>query len=136
MSLNRTFEFPDGRNIWAVLTLISCDIPAARKICGHISASVSCHRCEKKANYENHQHNFAGMNNMNEWFVTRDSTQHRQDAIEWRYCNSDATRKRFVTNTGVRWSELLRLNYFDPIHFIIVDLMHCLFLGIAKWIVK
>jgi len=41
-----------------------------------------------------------------------------------------------VKQTGVRWSELLRLSYFDPIQFIIVDPMHCLFLGIAKWIVK
>ena len=38
--------------------------------------------------------------------------------------------------TGVRWSELLRLPYFDPVRFVTVDLMHCLFLGITKWIVK
>jgi hypothetical protein len=31
---------------------------------------------------------------------------------------------------------LLRLPYFDPVRFITVDPMHCLFLGIAKWIVK
>ncbi|GET64379.1 hypothetical protein GLOIN_2v1775288 [Rhizophagus irregularis DAOM 181602=DAOM 197198] len=51
----------------------------------------------------------------------------------------DATqtaKKRFVKETGVRWSELLRLSYFDPIRFITVDPMHCLFLDIAKWIVK
>src|SRR6266496_122623 len=36
----------------------------------------------------------------------------------------------------VRWSEMLRLPYFNPIRHLIVDPMHCLFLGIAKWIVK
>src|SRR5256884_6645207 len=41
-----------------------------------------------------------------------------------------------LKQTGVRWSELLRLPYFDPIRFLTVDPMHCLFLGIAKWIVK
>src|SRR6266498_6108688 len=41
-----------------------------------------------------------------------------------------------VKQIGVRWSELLRLQYFDLIRFIIIDLMHCLFLGIARWIVK
>lgn len=41
-----------------------------------------------------------------------------------------------MKQTGVRWSELLRLSYFDPIRFMTVDLMHCLFLGIARWIVK
>ena len=134
--LNQTFEFQSGRIIRAALILVSCDIPAARKICGHVSALVSCHRCEKVANYENRQHNFAGMDDMDEWFVSRIASQHREDALGWRRCNSDADRKLFVRQTGVRWSELLRLPYFDPIRFLTVDPMHCLFLGIAKWIVK
>ena len=118
------------------MILVSCDIPAARKICEYVSALVSCHRCTKKANYKNHQHNFAGMDDIDEWFVTRSSIQHRENALGWRRCNSDAARKRYVKITGVRWSELLRLPYFDPIRFLTVDPMHCLFLGIAKWIVK
>jgi hypothetical protein len=136
VTLNRTYECHNGKKIRAALILVSCDIPAARKICGHVSALVSCHRCEKKANYENRQHNFAGMSDMNEWFIPRNSSQHRENALGWRRCNSDADRKRFVKQTGVRWSELLRLPYFDPIRFLTVDPMHCLFLGIAKWIVK
>jgi hypothetical protein len=136
ITLNRTYEHSEGKIIRAALILVSCDIPAARKICGHVSALVSCHRCKKKANYENGQHNFAGMNDLDEWNVPRDLAQHREDALGWRRCNSDAARKRFVKETGVRWSELLRLPYFDPIRFLTVDPMHCLFLGIAKWIVK
>jgi hypothetical protein len=97
---------------------------------------VSCHRCEKKANYENRQHNFAGMDDFDDWFFSRDPIEHHQNATEWRRCNSDASRKRFVKQNGVRWSELLRLPYFDPIRFITIDPMHCLFLGIAKWLVK
>ncbi|GBC13563.2 hypothetical protein GLOIN_2v1786147 [Rhizophagus irregularis DAOM 181602=DAOM 197198] len=136
VTLNQTYECQEGKRIRAALILVSCDIPAARKICGHISALVSCHRCEKKANYENRQHNFAEINEIDEWFTCRDSAQHRQDAIGWRRCNSDAAKKRFVKQTGVRWSELLRLPYFDSIRFITIDPMHCLFLDIAKWIKK
>jgi len=136
LTLDRTFEHPEGRKIHAALILVSCDIPAARKICGHVSALVSCHRCHKHANYEDNQHNFAGMQNMDEWFVSRSSTEHRENALGWRRCNSDASRKRFVKQTGVRWTELLRLPYFDPVRFTTIDPMHCLFLGIAKWIVK
>ncbi|GBC19806.2 hypothetical protein GLOIN_2v1786147 [Rhizophagus irregularis DAOM 181602=DAOM 197198] len=136
ITLNRTFECQNGKNIRAALVLISCNIPAARKICGHISALVSCHRCMKRANYEDHQHNFAGMEDMENWFITRDSTKHRRNALAWRSCNSTNSRKNFVSEKGVRWSELLRLPYFDPIRFIIVDPMHCLFLGIARWIMK
>ena len=136
ITINQTNECKNGKRIRAALILVSCDIPAARKICGHVSALVSCHRCKKKANYENRQHNFAGMDNFDDWFFMRDPIEHRQNALEWRYCNSDASRKRFVKQNGVRWSELLRLPYFDPIKFITIDPMHCLFLGIARWIVK
>ena len=76
------------------------------------------------------------MNNMNEWFTSRNAGQFRENAFGWRRCNSSAARDRFVKFTGVRWSELLRLPYFDPIRFLVVDPMHCLFLGIARWIVK
>src|SRR5688572_9898286 len=76
------------------------------------------------------------MDDFDDWFFSRDPIEHRQNAIEWRRCNSDASRKRFVKQSGVRWSELLWLPYFDPIRFITIDPMHCLFLGIAKWIVK
>ncbi|PKY34792.1 hypothetical protein RhiirB3_454854 [Rhizophagus irregularis] len=72
VTFDNTFEYQKSRKIQAALILISCDIPAARKICGHISALSSCYRCEKKANYENHKHNFAGMDNMSEWFINRD----------------------------------------------------------------
>jgi len=133
LTLDRTFEHSEGRTIRAALILISCDIPAARKICGHISFLVLCHRCEKRANYENRQHNFAGANNI---IIAQNLDNHRQNALKWRQCKSQAARQRFVKETGVRWTELLRLPYFDPIRFTIIDPMHCLFLGIARWIIK
>ncbi|EXX56951.1 hypothetical protein RirG_211600 [Rhizophagus irregularis DAOM 197198w] len=76
------------------------------------------------------------MEDMENWFITRDLTEHRWNALAWRSCNSTNSRKNFVSEKGVRWSELLRLPYFDPIRFIIVDPMHCLFLEIARWIMK
>jgi len=100
--LDSTAECLEGKIIRAALILISCDIPAARKVCGHISALVSCHCYNKKANYINNKHNFGGMRNMNEWFIPKDSAIHRQNAIEWRHCNSDAARKRFVSDKLVR----------------------------------
>jgi ssDNA-binding Zn-finger/Zn-ribbon topoisomerase 1 len=136
VTLPNTFECQTGKKIRAALILVSCDVPAARKICGHISALASCHRCKKHSNYENRRNNFAGIDEMDEWFISRDEDEHRQNALDWRRCISDAERDRFAKRTGVRWSELLRLPYFDPIRFAVVDPMHCLFLGIARWIVK
>ncbi|GBC14324.2 hypothetical protein RIR_jg39108.t1 [Rhizophagus irregularis DAOM 181602=DAOM 197198] len=79
----------------------------ARKICGHISVLSSCYRCEKKANYENHKYNFAGMDNMSEWFINRNSAQFCENALGWRRCNSNAARNHFVKTTGVRCSPKL-----------------------------
>src|SRR6266513_2202784 len=45
-------------------------------------------------------------------------------------------RRNHISTTLVRWSEMLRLPYFNPIRHLIVDPMHCLFLGIARWIIK
>src|SRR3954469_8883042 len=41
LTLDRTFEYSRGRIIRAALILVSCDIPATRKICEHISALLS-----------------------------------------------------------------------------------------------
>jgi len=43
---------------------------------------------------------------------------------------STAAAESIVDQTGVRWSQLLRLPYFDPSRFVIVDAMHNLFLGL------
>jgi len=73
---------------------------------------------------------------MSEWFVQKDTEEHRRLAERWRRCVSKTERIKYVGKNKARWSELLRLHYFDPIRFITIDPMHCLFLGIAKWIVK
>ncbi|GBC40688.2 hypothetical protein GLOIN_2v1776801 [Rhizophagus irregularis DAOM 181602=DAOM 197198] len=63
----------------------------------------------KRANYEDHQHNFAGMEDMENWFITRDSTEHRRNALAWRSCNSTNSRKNFVSEKGVRWWIMKRI---------------------------
>lgn len=40
------------------------------------------------------------------------------------------------SNTGVRFSELSRLSYFDPIRMSIINPMHNMYLGSAKHIIK
>jgi len=73
---------------------------------------------------------------MDNWFVSKNLNKYCQNALSWQRCNSKTSRDQFVKQNDVRWSELLRLSYFDPVRFITVNSMHCLFMGIAKWIVK
>ncbi|CAB4419512.1 unnamed protein product [Rhizophagus irregularis] len=46
----KTFEAQEGKKIRVALVLVSCDVSAAKKICGYVSA-LDC--CKKWANYEN-----------------------------------------------------------------------------------
>ena len=133
------YELPDssGKRIRLAVICCSNDIPAARKLCGHISALAACHRCYKQATGDEGQRpNFSGFNDMSSWFIMRDPDEHRQNAASWLHCRTEDERKNHVSSTLARKSEMLRLPYHDPIRHLVVDPMHCLFLGIAHWIVK
>jgi hypothetical protein len=132
VTLEQTFEHPSGRLIKCAIIACCCDIPAARKLCGYYSANVNCHRCLKVAK----DRNFGGIEEIDEWFIEKDADKHRKAALEWRKCKSNEARKRHARKIHARWSEMLRLPYFDPIRFLPVDPMHNLFIGIASFIVK
>jgi len=73
---------------------------------------------------------------MDDWFVMKDPVEHCRNAMIWKHQLTKEDRNQHVKRTLVRWSEMLRLPYLDPIRFLVVDPMHNLFLGIAHWIVK
>ena len=129
-------DHPEVKKIRLAVICCANDIPAARKLCGHISAKAACYRCHKRANVIGRRSNFGGFDDISEWFQDRDPKEHRTNAKAWRYCTTRDERDAHVSANLVRWSEMLRLPYFNPIRHLIVDPMHCLFLGIAKWIVK
>jgi hypothetical protein len=52
---------------------------------------------------------------------------------QWKDAPSKAARDRIFKETGIRWSELLRLPYWDPTRSVVVDAMHNLFLGLVKF---
>ena len=130
-----THESNDGRFVRGAIIACSSDVPATRKLCGFISARIACYRCHKSANFVNNQPNFGGFEDFSDWFTTRDIDVIREKAAEWKNCTTEESRKAHVSQNHVRWSEIYRLPYFNPVRFCVVDPMHCLFLGIAKWIV-
>jgi len=56
---------------------------------------------------------------------------HYDAAVRWRDADSKKECDRIFMETGVRWSELLCLPYWDPTRFLIIDSMHNLFLGLT-----
>ncbi|CAB5390559.1 unnamed protein product [Rhizophagus irregularis] len=135
----KTYQYTEGLNIKVALIIGSSDTPATRKLFGHGSAVMKCHRCEKHSTYSEvyKKTHYGGMQEYDKWVTNRiNPSLHRQYAHKWLQCNSKSSRDTHFKEHGIRWSELLRLPYMDPIRFAVVDPMHCLFLDIAKWIIK
>lgn len=118
----------------AALSLVSCDMPAAKKVCGFTAANstYACHKCNMafpalpSNQYKRDFRNF----DVARW-TTRTKEENRYLAEEWYH--GDSSKRMFIESTsGTRWTALHRLPYFDPVRFTVVDPMHNLYLGTCK----
>ena len=118
------------------LLCVACDQPAARKVCGFLShsAMLGCPRCYKNFPGKVGNKNYSGFETKN--WKNRSVFEHRKHIKKILNASSCGEKKDLIAKYGCRYSELLRLPYFDPIRMTIIDPMHCLFLGIAKHIMK
>jgi hypothetical protein len=110
----------------ALLALVT-DMPASKKVSGSLShtADAFCSLCDMKR---------ADMANldMDSWDQYHRTCQdHRTSGFAWANATGIA-RRTLAKATGIRFSELLRLPYWDPTTQVAVDVMHNLFLGIIK----
>ncbi|KAI0666181.1 hypothetical protein C8Q78DRAFT_994914 [Trametes maxima] len=106
----------------AVIPLV-CDIPALWKTAGFAghSAGHFCSFCKLRKD---------SINSLDREAWPRHSwAEHLKVAEEWCDAKTEARRTEIFQEYGVRWSELLRLEYWDPTRFALVDAMHNLFLG-------
>ena len=85
-----------------VVICCSNDIPAARKLCGYISALAAYHRCYKTTNISQRKSNFARFDDMDDWFIQKDLNKYRQNAENWQLCKSNNERDQHVSDTQVR----------------------------------
>ncbi len=122
----------------AALLCSSCDIPAARKVCGFVGhgALKGCSKCllsfptasfgEKPdcSNFDRSQ------------WTPRTNEQHREIADKYRNCNTRAGQKEHERDFGIRYTVLPELPYFDAARMCVIDPMHNLLLGTAKHITE
>lgn len=124
---SRTPVYPQGRNVNIIIAPLICDLLAARQMAGYASFSMVKFFCSfcllNLNNIENLDRTTWG---------TRSWQEHLRWATQWRDANSETERQKLFEDHGVRWSELLRLPYWNPLIFTIIDLMHALFLGNFK----
>ncbi|KAJ3793081.1 hypothetical protein GGU11DRAFT_692459, partial [Lentinula aff. detonsa] len=116
---------PSGCFVRAALVALVCDLPAARLLGGfaHYGSSANpCSICK-----------ISHLNNLDpNLFTPRTNMEHRRMAKEWLAAGSEAERDALYHRNGVRWSELLRLDYWDPVQNTVVDPMHGFYLRVLQ----
>ena len=123
--LSSTSAKATGRMIRGAVIPLVCDVPAHRKVTGTLAVGSRCSFCglpEKEYNELNPER----------WPKPMTWSERLGAALAWRNEPSRAQREKMAKKTGIRWSELLRLEYWDPTRFAIVDSMHNLFLGALR----
>jgi len=128
VKFSRTYDYDSGRLVRCALLLLVCDLPAARKTAGFASAAHEhfcsiCH-CTRS------QHGYGHLD-YDMWRKRTDS-ESRLFASRFEAAEDEETRDELFKQSGIRWSELLRLPYFDIVQCVVVDAMHNLFLGLIK----
>lgn len=124
--LSRTIKYPRGFRVRCAVGPLVCDLPAARQMSGfaHFGATNFCSYCKLNlSNIQNLDHN--------DW-IPRDASEHIQSAWAWRNATTQKEREHLMHEEGARWSELLRLNYWDPVKFTVIDSMHAFFLRLFQ----
>jgi hypothetical protein len=121
--LNRTPQWEYGRIIRGALVPLVCDLKAARQVMGHGSHSARkfCSICQLSRDEIDVIDK--------ERLVAMSSAEYRRRAMRWKDATSQSQRDKVFKKYGVRWSVLLRLPYWDPPRFTVVDTMHTVLLG-------
>ena len=124
------------KKIRCALISVACDLPAGRKVCGilNFNAHLGCSKCWKKFSGSVGTMNFSGFDREN--WQERTGTEHRRLAFNTRFKLTKSARDVAESTNGCRYSVLLELPYFDAPRMLVLDPMHNLFLGTAKYFFK
>ncbi|KJA18107.1 hypothetical protein HYPSUDRAFT_107459, partial [Hypholoma sublateritium FD-334 SS-4] len=128
VQFSRTHQYFYGRVALCALICLVCDLVGARKTMGFggIGHNQMCALCHCKRGLSGPK-----ITNMHSW-QRRTNEDYRASAQRYLDAEDDKERETIFKETGIRWSELLRLPYFDPSRFVVIDAMHNLFLGLIK----
>ena len=103
---------------------VSCDIPAGRKICGFLGhgARLGCMRWYKAFPSKPGTMDYSGFDREN--WQPRTREEHNDDALALKKLTTTSAVEHAERKAGCRYSELLRLPYFDAPKMIIINPMH------------
>lgn len=124
--LTRTAKQISGRRVRCALVPIIADLPAARQLSGlgSFRSTDWCSECHLPIQDRNNLDKLS--------WVARTWKEHLQHVEGWCSAKSQAERDKEYDAHHVRYSELLRLPYWDPTKFITIDAMHAFYLGLFQ----
>lgn len=113
-----TYYHPEGVHVQTRIIPLIADLPAAREAGGFLSHSATqyCWFCLLTQD-ENHRLDHL-------LWDYRTGQQVRKEAEDWKKLEQLKDRNAKATETGVRWSSLHLLPYWDPVRYTILGFMH------------
>ena len=139
-----TASSPRGVSIRGMLLIVSCDLPAARKLAGFKSDKYCCSRCHKEfKQYDSGRLDTAGHKiwlydkSGSDWqnWVHRTEQEVREASDNYGDCPTPRAQNAFVSKHCARFSILNDLPYWNAVDQVVFDPMHCLWMGVAKHVI-
>lgn len=123
---SRTEKEALGRLFKGMLVPVVCDMLAARQIIGMGSTTSRnfCTFCDVDMDDVN-------IVDKTQW-PAKDLAHMRDYAQRWKDAPSEKARDALFEASGIRWSPLYRLTYWDPIRFTVIDPMHAIDLNLLS----
>ncbi|TFK45437.1 hypothetical protein OE88DRAFT_1639914, partial [Heliocybe sulcata] len=124
---SRSASSSTGRLVRSAITIVVNDLPAARRLAQAAGAS-SCWICTICQLFGKHN---ASATNYSDW-QKRDVSELQKQAYEWKDAKDTKAREEVFEHTGMRWSEMWRLPYWDMTRQLVPEPMHTLYLNLTK----
>ncbi|KAG9226079.1 hypothetical protein CCMSSC00406_0004990 [Pleurotus cornucopiae] len=122
-----TFRFPNHTTVAARIIPLIADLQAIRKVAGYAShaANLFCSFCKcVKDDVEDLAHHT--------WHLRTGAEVHHQ-AEEWHNAVTVAKKEEIVKKTGVRWTPLHNLPYWNPVSHVMLGYMHNFLEGVLQY---
>lgn len=123
----RTYKYDRRRLVRCALVPVICDLPAARQMmafASHSSRHFCCYCGLQSEDMENLD--------VEKWPPGVSSREEYVEIAErWKAAPAKVQKTLFEQH-GIRYSELLRLPYWDPTSYVVIDSMHGILLGLLR----
>jgi hypothetical protein len=125
---SRTHKYPTGRTSHHALVPVIADTMASKKVTGHCghAGTYPCSRCRLPR---------SEIDNLDvaTWPPGLTSAEHRELANSWLHAPTQAKQSAQLKKHGIRWSELLDLDYWRPSEWTITEGMHVVLLRVIPY---